>query len=95
MEDNFPTTNIEALACGTPVITFQTGGSPECIDETCGIVVGKGDADALYSAVKSIENKPFTKEACLKRSLKFNKSERFLEYIALYQDSNKQLAGRL
>lgn len=31
--------NIEALACGTPIATFQTGGSPECIDGTCGAVV--------------------------------------------------------
>ena len=27
LEDNFPTTNLEALACGTPVITFKTGGA--------------------------------------------------------------------
>ena len=30
-EDNFPTVNIEALACGTPVITYRTGGSPEAV----------------------------------------------------------------
>lgn len=30
-EDNFPTVNIEALACGTPVITYKTGGSPEAV----------------------------------------------------------------
>ena len=30
-EDNFPTVNIEALACGTPVITYMTGGSPEAV----------------------------------------------------------------
>ena len=29
LEDNYPTTNLEAIACGTPVITFNTGGSPE------------------------------------------------------------------
>lgn len=29
LEDNYPTTNLEAIACGTPVITFDTGGSPE------------------------------------------------------------------
>lgn len=28
-EDNYPTTNIESIACGTPVITYFTGGSPE------------------------------------------------------------------
>ena len=37
--DNFPTTNIEALACGTPVITYKTGGSPEAVDEKTGVVV--------------------------------------------------------
>ena len=34
LEDNFPTTNLEALACGTPVVTFETGGSAESIDES-------------------------------------------------------------
>lgn len=29
LEDNYPTTNLEAIACGTPVVTFNTGGSPE------------------------------------------------------------------
>lgn len=39
LEDTFPTTNLEALACGTPVITYDTGGSPEAVDEKCGVVV--------------------------------------------------------
>lgn len=30
--DTFPTVNIESLACGTPVITYNTGGSPEIVD---------------------------------------------------------------
>lgn len=30
-EDNFPTTNIEALSCGTPILTYDTGGSPEAV----------------------------------------------------------------
>lgn len=36
LEDNFPTTNLEALSCGTPVITYETGGSSESLDEKCG-----------------------------------------------------------
>ena len=28
-EDTYPTVNMEAIACGTPVMTFNTGGSPE------------------------------------------------------------------
>ena len=42
-EDNFPTTNLEAIACETPVITYNTGGSPEAISEKTGIVCEKGD----------------------------------------------------
>lgn len=43
-EDNFPTTNLEALACGTPVITYDTGGSPEeirNIEKNNGVIVGE------------------------------------------------------
>lgn len=43
-EDNFPTTNLEALACGTPVITYDTGGSPEKIrniEKNEGMIVGE------------------------------------------------------
>src|SRR5690606_17211681 len=53
-QDNFPTTNLEALACGTPVITYNTGGSPEAIDDETGIVVKKGDIAGLASAIKEI-----------------------------------------
>ena len=45
--DTFPTINIEALACGTPVITYKTGGSTEIIDEQTGVVVDQGDVKGL------------------------------------------------
>ena len=84
-EDNFPTVNLEALACGTPVVTFRTGGSPECIDLTCGSVVGKDDIDAMEKEIIRIcEEVPYSKEACLKRSERFSMQERFDEYIGLY-----------
>ena len=52
-DENYPTVNMEALACGTPVLTFNTGGSPEIIDDTCGAVVPKNDIDGLYSEILS------------------------------------------
>ncbi len=45
--DNYPTVNLEALACGTPVITYRTGGSPECLDGQNGCVFEKGDIDGV------------------------------------------------
>lgn len=85
-EDNFPTVNLEALACGTPVITFRTGGSPECIDETCGYVVDKDDIDAMERKIRHVaDSKPFPADACRRRAEKFDMYDRFAEYIELYE----------
>lgn len=84
-------TNIEANACGTPVITFRTGGSPECIDASSGIVVEQEDVQSMLDAIVYIcENKPFSIEACRDRAMCFDKSERFLEYVRLYDAINAQ-----
>ena len=80
--------NLEALACGTPVITFKTGGSPECIDETCGVVVDCDDITALVQEIIRIcETSPFSQEMCLKRAMGFDKDNKYKEYIALYAKS--------
>jgi len=87
--DNFPTTNIEALACGTPVITYDTGGSPEAIDENTGLVVDKGDINGLKNAIDTIitEKKKFSVVLCNERAKKyFNKDDRFMDYYNLYKE---------
>ena len=86
MEENFPTVNIEAIACGLPVITYKTGGSPEIIDETCGKVVEKGDIDELYEGIMDIYKHPFDKNCCLKRSQLYNMNDKFEEYVKLYKE---------
>ena len=86
-EENYPTVNMEAIACGTPVVTFQTGGSPEIIDETCGFVVEKNDIDGIQVCVERVcREKPFAKEACVNKARAFDQNERFQEYVALYGD---------
>lgn len=90
LEDNFPTTNLEALSCGTPVITFDTGGSPESLNESCGRVVPKGDMDALLKAVLLEKDEPKKKEDCLKQAEQYEKYDRFQEYVELYH----RLAGQ-
>lgn len=85
-EEMFGLVNIEALACGTPGITFNTGGSPECYDNTCGSVVECDDIDALEKEIIRIcRDKPFTKEACLKKAKRFDMNDRFKEYVELYK----------
>ena len=88
LEDNFPTTNLEALACGTPVVTFATGGSVESVDETCGRIVPQKDVQALKMAVEELCEKVETmRAACRKRALLYNKYDRFGEYLNLYEES--------
>lgn len=88
--DNFPTTNIEALACGTPVITYDTGGSPEAVDTDTGIVVDKGNVEGLQAAIEKVikgidQGKQYTRDLCRQRAVHyFNKDERFQEYTELY-----------
>ena len=54
-EDNYPTTNLEAEACGTPVVTYDTGGSPESVPPEN--VVPVGDVGALASMLRGVIEK--------------------------------------
>lgn len=85
--DNFPTTNIEALACGTPVITYKTGGSPEAINHKTGIVVEQGDINGLVVAIKKLKEHPLLEVDCRERAERlFNKDECFKSYVNLYNE---------
>lgn len=88
LQDNFPTTNIEALACGTPVITYNTGGSPEAVDAFTGCVIEKGDISGLLLAIENIvtKGKEHYGPLCRKRAeMLFNKDDRYQDYIKLYE----------
>lgn len=83
--DNFPTVNLEALACGTPVITYRTGGSPEAIDEKTGVVVEQGDLNGLAVAIQKMKENPLSSADCRKRAEDyFEKDKCFEKYIELY-----------
>lgn len=49
-EDNYPTVNLEAQACGTPVVTYNTGGAPETINTSNSIVLEKA-VENIFEAV--------------------------------------------
>ena len=78
-EDNFPTTNIEALACGTPVVTYQTGGSPE----SATWVVEKGDWAGLDQA------QSLSQAACLKKSGQYTKETMIRGYLPVLLNGDK------
>lgn len=89
-EDTFPTTNLEALACGTPVITYRTGGSPEAIDEKTGFVVEVGNVSGLKNAIEKIAllGKVAFTEHCIKRATELFGKERFTNnYLDVYHNA--------
>ena len=90
-QDNYPTTNLEAMACGTPVITYDTGGSPEAVTPETGWVVEQGNVKGIASIVKSLELKDKSeivaqRVACRKRAKEYyDKNDRYREYVELYE----------
>lgn len=86
LEDNFPTVNIEALACGTPVITYQTGGSPESLTEKCGRVVPYKNYEALKNTISEMKNaKPAMSNACAERAKLYERNNAYQKYVMLYK----------
>lgn len=46
---------VEAQACGTPVVAYRSGGTPEMVDEDrSGLLVSEKDVDALTSAIGDV-----------------------------------------
>ena len=80
-EENYPTVNMEAIACGTPVMTFETGGSPEMIDSKTGLVV---EDDISIIEISVCENRPFNAEDCVEKAKSFNADDKFAQYLHLF-----------
>lgn len=91
-QDNYPTVNLEAISCGTPVVTYRTGGSIEAVAGDTGFVVEQGDIEGLVDAVRRVETlgKANFMDACRSRAVKeFRKEDRYAEYIELYERLTK------
>ena len=83
-EDNFPTVNMESIACGLPLITFKTGGSIEIFDMGSGLMVDKDDIDGMERAIRKVRSDGIlSREECILRSKKYDQNERFAEYVDL------------
>jgi len=96
-EDNFPTTNIESLACGTPLVTYRTGGSVEAVSSETGFIVDKGDINGIVKIIRKVKKtgKHSFTLACRTRAVElFSKNDRFAEYLVLYENliQNKNAA---
>jgi len=91
LADNFPTTVLESMACGTPVVGFAVGGIPEQVTEECGRLVAPGDAKALGQAITELLDDDTKRkkigELCRERAEREYNLELFIErHLALYSE---------
>ena len=83
LEDTYPTTNLEAIACGTPVATFATGGSEEIVLESgCGLVTKDRTAESLETSIENIINNKSSFKT--QSELELDSDKNFQRYVELY-----------
>lgn len=88
-QDNYPTVNLEAIACGTPVVTYRTGGSIEAVTDKTGFVVEQGDVKGLLEAVRRIAERgkvKYTADCRAYALANFRKEDRYADYLKLYEN---------
>ena len=89
-QDTFPTVNIEALACGLPVITYKTGGSPEILTDKTGIVVEKNNIKKMKEVlIELAKNNSFKKEDCIEVASHYSLDNMYEAYLKLYEEISK------
>ncbi|WP_301425201.1 glycosyltransferase [Bacteroides caecimuris] len=81
-EETMGMVTAEALACGTPVITYNKTAVPEVADVNSGIVVSAGDVDAMLASIPVAMK--LSGEACRNRAMEFELDQQYKKYYQLY-----------
>lgn len=85
LQESFGKTTVEAMLCGTPVISTKTGIATEIINEDCGIFIESVDTKDIIDAINLISERQYDRNNIQKRaSSLFNPSIIAKEHIELY-----------
>ena len=86
--DTLPTVNMESICCGTPVITYNVGGSAELVDSRTGLIVEEDDIDGIIKAILRVRKFPLHK--CSEVGFaKFSNQVCYEKYVKLFGELNK------
>lgn len=85
LADNFPTVNLEAQACGCPVIAFDSDGTPETVDPKRGRVVPRKDYEALKQAILDFHYEG-AGESAISFAFQFDIKKCIERYFNLYRE---------
>ena len=89
LEENLPTTIMEAMACGVPCVGFNVGGIPEMIDHLHNGYVAEYKsaedfANGIHWALSEGEYASLSEEACRKAVSSYSESAIAKRYIDVY-----------
>lgn len=84
--DTLPTVNMEAASCGTPVITYDSGGSGELVQEgVTGYIIEKQNIKELLDAISKVKKGLIDRENCrIWAANKFDRNKNYQQYLNLY-----------
>lgn len=85
LEDNYPTTCIEAISCGTPVITFDSGGAKETVPEGFGYVADQKNVDSIIRCFNKLISNNIQFDSSNYRE-SHSKEVFFKNYLKLYEE---------
>ena len=83
--DTLPTVNMESICCGTPVITYDSCGSPELVDPDSGIVVVENDTNGILSAIDQVRNHNYVNCSATGKN-RFDRDITYKQYLKLYSN---------
>lgn len=87
LQDSFPTVNIESLKCGTPVITYNTGGSVEPITKDTGLVIEKYNHILFAKTINELKNNyTYNSDVIKEFAKKYSKEEMIDKYKKIYDN---------
>ena len=90
LEETFGKVSAEALACGTPVVCFDSTANPELVGEGCGAVVNVGDIDNMLCEIRTLFKRPSCSNNCISFAvLNFEKEKNLLNYLCLFKKIHK------
>jgi len=78
----------EALACGTPVVAFNTSALPELINEDVGFIVPMNDLNLLHQRISDVifQDRSVYAEKCRRRAEElFDMNRQYERYLELYR----------
>lgn len=84
--ENLPTTCLEAVCCGTPVVGFDVGGTAETAPAPLGSFVAYGDMEALEMEVRGMLAAPPSPEAFREYGVKYSSRYMYEAYLKLYEE---------